>query len=244
MGDHFRFFAGYVLPKASSGFSALVKGAMVLASLQMGRVLSAFDLHHVGFPFLGKNIACGNLFNRVARYLHFGVIVFSFICFLFSQYGCFARRGESARTEVLDDDSFFLPALEVSSAPASSFEIVFHPSSQPVRMLLVADWLDHRGARYYPSVHVQFRAWNDDTVSAWTALSTDDFVMSRDTIIVHVDRLLIEDARLRGANFTFRARFASAGTVTDWVKLPESIRFYDRDRAGIPRQPRELRLLP
>lgn len=131
----------------------------------------------------------------------------------------------------------------VGSRPVVSDSLVLWPAHQEIRLVLDVDWRDHRGEPYHPSVHLAFRAWNDDTVTAWSRLEIDDYVLAGDTIIVHLDRLILIDAQLRGANFSFRVRLSSAGVQTDWVRLAESIRFYDRERRGIPRQPRGLRLI-
>lgn len=127
---------------------------------------------------------------------------------------------------------------------ATGLDLVLRSTAAPLRMLLAADWRDYRGFGYYPNIQVQFRAWSDDTTTVWTSLGADDFVTVYDTIIVHLDRLMVIDSQLGGANFSFRARLSSAGVQTDWVRLHEAIRFYDRERPGIPRQPSELRLLP
>lgn len=131
----------------------------------------------------------------------------------------------------------------VGSRPVVSDSLVLWPAHQEIRLVLDVDWRDHRGEPYHPSVHLAFRAWNDDTVTVWSRLEIDDYVLVGDTIIIHLDRLILIDAQLRGANFSFRVRLSSAGVQTDWVRLAESIRFYDRERRGIPRQPRGLRLI-
>lgn len=162
------------------------------------------------------------------------------VYFFLTLYGCFAI---GSRTEgvVIDDDDFFKPD-SLAKSPAE--QIVFRQLGEDVRLQIVARWDDLAGLRYYPSVHVACRAWNDDTVTAWQQLTIDDFVVSGDTVVIHTDKISIIDAQLGGVNFSFRIRFSSAGIQTEWVRLPESIRFYDRRRKGIPRQPAALRLLP
>lgn len=122
-------------------------------------------------------------------------------------------------------------------------EIVLWPSSQPLRFLFLAEWRDVAGRNYYPIVHVQFRAWSDDSTRAWQYLSIDEFVVRRDTIVVKIEELQTIDYQMQGVNFSFRARLSSGGVHTDWVRLRESIRFYSREREGIPRQPRGLKLI-
>lgn len=124
-----------------------------------------------------------------------------------------------------------------------SDSLIMWPAHREIRLLLDMEWLDNRGHPYHPSVHLAFRAWNDDTVTAWQRFEIDDYVLVGDTIIIHLDRLVFVDAALRGVNFSFRARLSSAGVQTDWVRLFESIRFYERERPGVPRQPRALRLI-
>lgn len=162
-------------------------------------------------------------------------------------YGCYRNTGRGVVIEASAEDfapAFIQPVEEPPVVVKPGPELVLRSTAAPLRMLLSADWRDYRGFGYYPSIHVQFRAWNDDTTTAWTNLAADDFVPVQDTIVVHLDRLMVIDSQLGGANFSFRARLSSAGVQTDWVRLREAIRFYDRERPGIPRQPSELKLLP
>lgn len=166
------------------------------------------------------------------------------VYFLFAIYGCSGSR-QNDGVVITDDPDFFAPAPVTNAASADeSFDLLLFPSVEPLRLLLVADLRDQLGSHYYPNVQLQFRAWNDDTVTAWMDFEMTDFVVIQDTIIIHLDALLVADARLQGCNFLFRARLISAGVVTDWVRTKQSIRFYDSDRRkGIPRQPKELRII-
>lgn len=217
-----------------------------MARFQMDCLLFTFGLHHVGSSYLRKAVVGVALLYSVARGLSWRAFSVTAISFFLALNGCFAHDDSGGRGEqVLDDDDFFAapppsPAL-LPSDPG--LEVVLYRATAPLRLLLIADWQDQFGEHYYPSVHLQCRAWNDDTVTAWVFLSMDDFVIIRDTLVVHLDRLLVIDASLNGANFSFRARLMGAGVSTDWVRLKESVRFYDRERRGVPRQPRELRLL-
>ena len=146
----------------------------------------------------------------------------------------------------VDDPDFTIESMAAptaSSSPKRFESIVLWPASQQIRLLLDTEWLDSGGRYFYPSVHVAFRAWNDDTTFAWRYLSLDEFMVRGDTIVIHPEELQVIDYQMNGVNFSFRARLSSAGVKTDWVRLPESIRLYDETKRGVPQAPRSLRLI-
>jgi len=153
----------------------------------------------------------------------------------------FQKKIESSSDDVDFSKSEFIGAPELDSKSVQS--IILWPSSREIRLLLDTEWLDSGGHTFYPSVHVAWCAWNDDTTFTWQYFSIDEFIIRGDTIVIHTQELAVLDYQMNGVNFSFRARLSSAGVQTDWVRLPESIRLYDDKRRGVPQMPRSLRLI-